>query len=80
MWRSSPARSPRLKTTISTPFIGRVSYTAIGASAGIDGVGDLGFATLLNDEHKFQAGDATVFDGAPKILQSVGTRPFAPSR
>lgn len=67
------ALQPRLKTTISTPFIGRVSYTAIGASAGIDGVGDLRFGPLLNDEHKFQFGDATVFDGAPKILESVGT-------
>ncbi len=37
---------PQLKTKISTPFIGNVSYSAIGASAGIDGVGDIGFESF----------------------------------
>lgn len=63
---------PKLKTIVSLPFIGRVSYEVMSAGAGIDRVGDFGFGPLVEGEHKFKFGEFDVYNGDPAELESPG--------
>ncbi|NDV62207.1 hypothetical protein G0Q06_07090 [Puniceicoccales bacterium CK1056] len=68
------ALRPKLKTTVSSPFLGRVKYAALGAGASIDRVGELRFGPLIQGEHVFKAGEFTVFDGDPSEIASAEAR------
>ena len=65
---------PNLKTVVSTPFIGRMTYEALAAGASIDRVGQLRFGPMLKGEQKFKAGEFTVFNGNPRPIQSGAPR------
>jgi hypothetical protein len=66
------ALSPKLKTVVSLPFIGRVSYEVMSAGAGIDRVGNFGFGPLVEGDHKFKFGEFDVYNGDPAELDSTG--------
>jgi len=66
--------APRLKTVVSTPFLGRVKYAAIGAGASVDAIGELRFGPLLQGEHNFKIGEFEVYDGDPSPIESAGAR------
>ena len=63
---------PKLKTIVSLPFIGRVSYEVMSAGAGIDRVGDFGFGPLIEGDHKFKFGEFDVYNGDPAEIESTG--------
>ena len=66
--------APKLKTTVSAPFLGRIKYEALAAGASISRVGELRFGPLIEGEHVFKAGEFTVYDGDPSPIESTGPR------
>jgi hypothetical protein len=64
---------PKLKTVVSTPFIGQLDYAALTVGASISRVGRLGFGPLLEGAHKFKFGEFSVFNGDPSPIESTGT-------
>lgn len=65
---------PKLKTVVSTPFLGRVKYAALGAGASIKRVGSFNIGPLIKGEHVFKAGEFEVYNGDPSSIDSAGPR------
>jgi hypothetical protein len=65
---------PKLKTVVSTPFLGRVKYAALGAGASIKKVGEFNLGPLIKGEHVFKVGEFDVYKGDPSSIDSAGPR------